>query len=444
MLTLLNTVIGIPTVSAYDIDDTVTVKLTVNSSQTTALGAGGAIFLKYDTTALEYVGYSNKTALTLTPAARNNNGIGDNDSVFTDAGIGTVSSGYRFTITGASSTVNIDSSLDVIEVTLKVKTAAPSYDIVWGVRNSTTDTTRFVINSTISGTTLPPYSVTLAGPTETPTVAAPGAQANTFVVDVKASASGSQPIAAIQAGLTFDSSIVTFVSATNGFAFGTYGSNKISRFGDAIPLTAEPITISTITFEVLAAGDPQIKLTSPKVSGAAITDTSTGTAAGDGTELDLTILPYVAPVVDTVYLTAYNGSPSGYQLLKFVPATDEGAYQYDGIQLYKSAKLGGYVYLVNETDEEVALGKIEAGGTSTAINYNGNVNGDADIDIFDAQIAYDLATNHANYTAADGFTVVGIAARLAADVDGDGNVTTADARAIQYFIHHGTLVIPEG
>jgi hypothetical protein len=63
---------------------------------------------------------------------------------------------------------------------------------------------------------------------------------------------------------------------------------------------------------------------------------------------------------------------------------------------------------------------------------NSDVNGNDAVRISDAQIVYDIINAHPNYAALEGLS---IQARLGADVDNDGDVDKADAKAILDTIH---------
>jgi hypothetical protein len=100
--------------------------------------------------------------------------------------------------------------------------------------------------------------------------------------------------------------------------------------------------------------------------------------------------------------------------------------------MYWSSKLSAYVYIVEISgfdEDKIAAGASEANAKSLA--YDGDVNGGG-VRVADAQIVYDLAAGHANYASLDG---LGVQARLAADVNGDGSVDQDDIDAILDAVH---------
>jgi hypothetical protein len=74
---------------------------------------------------------------------------------------------------------------------------------------------------------------------------------------------------------------------------------------------------------------------------------------------------------------------------------------------------------------------------SAAIGYDGKVNSDGDVNILDAQIAYDLDPEHthANYSNPEtGLDTLSVKARLEADINGDGAIDGDDLAAIMDLI----------
>lgn len=138
--------------------------------------------------------------------------------------------------------------------------------------------------------------------------------------------------------------------------------------------------------------------------------------------------------VSFIDFNTYNAAPTGYKVVKFVPDNANNAvkYQYDGKDMFKSDKYGGYVFFVTENTTDVAaLQAISAvEGSNVSLAYDGEVNGNEIIRVDDAQLVYDLYTNRSEYLVDDTFQIVSVFNRLEADVNGDGTVDSADARAI--------------
>jgi hypothetical protein len=288
-----------------------------------------------------------------------------------------------------------------------------------------------------------PAPYTVSAVSSTTSAVAPVAQASgePFTVDIVVNSTVTDAtFAAMDTTVTYNSNVVELTSVTGAdinveVTHGT-GSVFINRTGSATSLTAGA-TVATLTFAPLAAGDAEITIVTPHVGLSGATEALTGAdAATPGTPLVITITEPIPAVTDSATLSAYAGSPSGYKLLKFVPATDAGAYKYGAEQMFWSSKLNAYLYIVNDATEADALAKVTADGTNIPLSYDGKINSDDAIDIFDAQVVYDLANNHLNYTGDTTFSYLSIRKRLEADINGSGDVTEADARAIQYYTHH--------
>lgn len=144
--------------------------------------------------------------------------------------------------------------------------------------------------------------------------------------------------------------------------------------------------------------------------------------------------------VSFIEFDAYKAAPTGYKLVKFVPANQDAAvqYQYNGSEMFKTTKGvysqdgSCYVFFVTaDTTELQALKAITvAEGTNTVLTYDGDVNGNGNVMIDDAQLVYDLSTSWSGYLADTAFTTVSMFNRLEADVNGDGVVDVTDARVI--------------
>jgi hypothetical protein len=100
---------------------------------------------------------------------------------------------------------------------------------------------------------------------------------------------------------------------------------------------------------------------------------------------------------------------------------------------------------VTDTDEGTAQDKVTDGTAARPnLTYSGDINGVPGLNIFDAQVAFDLSRGSASaYYTDTSFTTLSVAQRLEADVTGDGTLDSADARAIQWFYHYGNWNVPE-
>jgi hypothetical protein len=160
------------------------------------------------------------------------------------------------------------------------------------------------------------------------------------------------------------------------------------------------------------------------------------TAIGKGDNLTVSIAP---ATVALEFDTAYKGAPSGYKLLKKEITADDAAkvWTYGGAAMHNILTGGKHyaTYIVEAavtSDTASAIAK-----TETAYSVSANIDGVGEVNISDSQIAFDLANGYTGYNAASTLT---IAIRLAADVNGDGQVTSDDAQAIIYAIHHSGVL----
>jgi hypothetical protein len=131
--------------------------------------------------------------------------------------------------------------------------------------------------------------------------------------------------------------------------------------------------------------------------------------------------------------------PQGCKVL-ILEAASGAAYSFDGHAMFRSAKYppqaenkGAFVYIVDANlteDEARALIAPIAAGAGGAIAYNGDVNGDGEVNAADAGCVYDIYAD--GY--ADSVAALGIRANLEADVNGDGTVDVLDALLIRNII----------
>jgi hypothetical protein len=131
----------------------------------------------------------------------------------------------------------------------------------------------------------------------------------------------------------------------------------------------------------------------------------------------------------------FRGIPADKQVMVFVPATrDESkTYLFNGEAMYWSSKYdgGSFVYIIDAELTGVqakALITTATSGTNVSISYSGDVNGDGEFKVQDAQLAYSLYNGKYDSESTRG--LVSDLDRLRADINGDGTVDTQDARAI--------------
>ena len=233
--------------------------------------------------------------------------------------------------------------------------------------------------------------------------------------------------------LNYDANLVAPGSLPDGVSQNGAGQLKFSSLG------MSDNNIVSIPFNAVAAGDAEFNVSGNDgfalaVSLSGETDTIDAVA---GEDLTITINPSVQVLFDATF----KGLPSGYTLLKYkvdAKPTDT-IYKYDGNEMHYVSIDGGHymTWIVADTVGTDAAKLLITSSSGTPTVNIGDTNGDGKLQIVDAQIAYDIANSHTNYTSDSAFSHLSIAARLMADVNGDGQVTTADAQAIQYKLHNG-------
>jgi hypothetical protein len=308
--------------------------------------------------------------------------------------------------------------------------------ILDGAGSSITDFTWIPVNVTVGGGSDP-------DPTYTATASrTPGTDVtvgDTFPVAVTLTADPATSVyAQAQVQLTYDATRVTpnLTGLTN--VSGGSGTLTITA-GTGSDVTAGTDPLATIPFTANAAGDAVFSVTDDAAV-SLVTKVGGGTVnITPGTDLEVTIAPAVVPVT---FETAYKGLPTGTKLVvQEIPSGDASVkYIYDNAEMHHFSKVVSgttkyYVSYIVETavTDTVAAGKIAKVTGTAATAATANLNGDEYTNISDSQIAFDLANGYDGYKVA---TTLTIAIRLAADVNGDGQVTAADAQAIIYAIHH--------
>jgi hypothetical protein len=428
-----------------------TIQLVVTSGHViTARPVAPRFYVFYDTDVFEYVensltGYGNflNNKVELKEIATKDTpfvpGDGTNDPVWVDN-----TSGIYFLVTHSG--VSGETAGEVATLTLKVKEDADfaaignSFTITakTGTGNKETNIvyaavtpSQIVVSSSSGGNQNPtasPYTITPTTTATAPTVSA------VFDVDIELSA---DPEVAnwgsLQAELAYDSARVTpgiLPIVQNGVTV-SQGDGKliISRTGAATPVDESGVTVVSIPFTASAPGDAVFTITNPKVS---LTGDTAMTAAAAGTTLTVTITDAVKVTFDT----DFAGAPEGFSLMKYaLDAEPVVEYTYGGETMHYALIDGTHcvTYIVADgTDAVDAEALVEVTEIPVTAN-DGDVNGDATLEIVDAQIAYDLAEGV--FDADCDFSALTIAQRLKADFDENGIIDLKDAYAIQYKLH---------
>lgn len=144
--------------------------------------------------------------------------------------------------------------------------------------------------------------------------------------------------------------------------------------------------------------------------------------------IDIVVTKFVVPIV-TEYITLDGQS---IYLILVVGKVPEGQVpKFDGQSMYRSEIYPGYTWLVQTSDSEEAVRllaeekiTIADGKTEASAEYSGNVNRSTELDINDAQLAYDM------YSAVYELEDVPVLEFLGADVNGDCRVNILDAEWI--------------
>lgn len=157
-----------------------------------------------------------------------------------------------------------------------------------------------------------------------------------------------------------------------------------------------------------------------------VTDHNDGTYTINDITADVTV--EVSEAIEGLTTDTLTVGTTTYKVavLKATPQAGK-VFMYDGGQMIKSSVYDGYVYIIGSNNEEALSEKVtEADGTEIALTNDGDVNQTGKIDINDAQLVSDLY----NGTYTDGFATVAMIKWLAADVNGNKEISTADIAAV--------------
>lgn len=157
---------------------------------------------------------------------------------------------------------------------------------------------------------------------------------------------------------------------------------------------------------------------------------------------DVTLRANVA-IPAEIALFNYAGAPNGYKLALIAVESPVPALTYtiDDAPLYWSASYppetgrGCYAYIVPAqwTEQDVRgrlTYRMEETSGNTHISYDGDVNRNGTTNIKDAQIAYDLYNENADYLGDKNLTLLFMLQRLEADVNADRTISMLDVRAV--------------
>jgi hypothetical protein len=277
-----------------------------------------------------------------------------------------------------------------------------------------------------------PYTVSPAASDESVAVS------SVFNVDVKLSALPTVDTwGALQAYLLYNADLVAPgelpIAAVNGIIVSQAGAGRllISRLTSQSTVDADGVTVVQIPFTASAAGDAEFTVADPKVSLTGET-AMTDAKAGDPLTVEITGESPVAVTFDE----DFAGAPAGFKLLQYaLDAAPAVEYAYDGETMHY-ARIGGSHYVTYIVAADVTAEEAEALVEETQVPVtanDGDINGDATLEIVDAQIAYDLANGV--FDADTGFTALTVSQRLKADFNADGIIDLSDAYAIQYKLH---------
>lgn len=266
---------------------------------------------------------------------------------------------------------------------------------------------------------------------------------DTIKVDVVASADKAADLAAVDAVLNYDKDLVKPTGAKAGELLNKGevplygkedGKRRIAVVGDKTSVDDKGLVVATYEFEALKTGDATFSISDAKV-GATGNPTDIDAKSGDPVSVEIKEIPDEKQLISN---DTYKGAPTGKQVLKYIakamPA-EGNTYFYGDDALYYAGEDadGKHVFLgfvnkdlTNETVGDVA----EKVGTIVALSDSGDLNGNESVNAIDALIAYDLASGI--YSDDANMSKLSAKARLEADINRDGKVDAADARAIVY------------
>lgn len=274
---------------------------------------------------------------------------------------------------------------------------------------------------------------------------------DTFTVDVVASADKTADIAAADAVLQYDKELVKPIKAeaktlTKGEAlYYTDGKNgveadgqgRLTTWGDTASVGPDGLVLATYTFEALQTGNAQFSIAEGAKIGKSGETAEFAATSGAAASVEIKNIPDEKVLIAN---SDYKGAPDGKQVLKYIAQSmpaEGSAYFYgdDAQPLYYAGddSDGKHVFL-GFVDASLTLDTLasvsEKTGSYETLSVDGDLNGSGSVNAVDSLIAYDLASGV--YSSDADMSKLSAKARLEADINRDGKVDAADARAIMY------------
>ena len=274
---------------------------------------------------------------------------------------------------------------------------------------------------------------------------------DTFSVDVVASTDKAADLAAADAVLQYDKDLVKPIKAeaktlTKGEAlFYTDGKNgvendgqgRLTTWGDTASVGTDGLVIATYTFEALKEGNAQFSIADGAKIGKSGETAEFTAASGAAASVEIKKIPDEKVLISN---SAYKGAPDGKQVLKYItqsmPAEGSAYFYGDDAQplYYAGNDSNGKHVFQGFVDASLTLDTLasvsEKTGSYETLSVDGDLNGSSSVNAVDSLIAYDLASGV--YSSDADMSKLDAKARLEADINRDGKVDAADARAIMY------------
>lgn len=260
----------------------------------------------------------------------------------------------------------------------------------------------YEVNATVDGKA---YTPTLAADGKTYTIAGADVTGNIVITVTK----DLKPVTTTEITFTGSGSADvkggTTQTAENGKDF-TFTLNAEDGYDYTVKLGDETLTPDA---------DGKYTIPGAKLTGTPLTVTVEKTAKQTA---EVNVYEYVKLNGKNIYLVTASGT-----------VADGKVMAYDGSAMFWSEKYKAYAYLVISNTEltkaEAAKKVSQATASKTEIVYDGDVNMTGKIDVNDAQLVWNMY--NAKYT---DFNTVSMRKFLEADLNGDHELTTADAAAV--------------
>ncbi len=282
---------------------------------------------------------------------------------------------------------------------------------------------------------------------------------NSFTVDVVASADQDVEIAAVNAVIKYDSTLVKPVAAvskalSNGIpADGkkdpsvTYhgdesgvdnpdGQGTIFLFGNKEKTGEDGLVVATYTFEALKSGNAEFSITEGATIGKSGETADFAAKSGAPAAVEIAEIPDKKIIISG---DTYNGAPEGENVLKYIakamPAEGNAYFYGDNAEpLYYAGETaeGEYLFLgfVKESSTAALKEVSEKASSYVKLSDSGDLNDSGSVNAIDSLIAYELSNGI--YKSDTDMSKLSAKARLEADINRDDTVDSKDARAIMY------------